>query len=314
MTSGLSLSSSRKTAAAGVGYALASALGFSTLGIFASTLYGLGFSVQETLAWRFTFASVFLWAFLAVRTAAGRIRAGRAGIRDGEGGKKPSLWPLLLLAIFGFAPQAGLYFLTLRLLSPGLTSLLLYLYPAFVLVFSAVLFRKKPAKNQFAALGLSLAGSVVTFFRAGRYPPEGLALGVLVAVSYAAYLTVGEKILKRHDPFFSTAVIMTVAGIAYWTWALLSGKAVRAPVTAPEWLLVAGIALAATVLPITTLFFAMNKIGASDVSLVSMIEPVATVVLSTLLLGERIGLNQAIGGALIVGGVLSLQLFSRRED
>ncbi|MCE1206621.1 MAG: hypothetical protein LWX00_04370, partial [Spirochaetia bacterium] len=41
----------------GVLLSVVSALCFSTLGIFATALYSMGFSVQQALAWRFTLSS-----------------------------------------------------------------------------------------------------------------------------------------------------------------------------------------------------------------------------------------------------------------
>jgi len=292
----------------GVGLALLSALGFSTLGIFATTLYSAGFSVPQTLAWRFTIASAFLWAAIAARRALRR-DAAAAGARTAGRGRRLAL--LLLLALFGFTPQAGLFFLTVKLLAPGITSLLLYLYPAFVLLLMAIFMRKRPTRGQLAALVLSFAGCLVTFIAPGAYPLGGLLLGVLVAVSYGAYLVAGEKILAGYDPIFATAVIMTVACAVYWGIVAVSGIPVRAPGTFAEWGGVAGIALMATVLPITTLFAAIKRLGAADVSLVSTIEPVCTVLLSAVLLGERLTMNRIAGGLLIVGGVVALQRLGR---
>lgn len=277
--------------------ALASSVGFSTLGIFAKLIYGEGFSVPLALAWRFTVASVFLWAILGLASRTKSARRPPLGRR---------LVPVMLLGIFGFAPQAGLYFLTIKLLDPGITSLLLYLYPSCVILLSFFLFKRKPSKVQAASLALSLAGCALTFFKPGAYPLAGLALGALVAVAYGAYLVVGERVLVGVDPIRGTAVIMLEAAVVYWTIAAISGP-LRAPSSLPAMAGVLGIALLSTVLPITTLFASMRAIGASDASLVSTIEPVLTVALSAAVLGERLGPAQACGGALILAAVLVLR-------
>ena len=148
---------------AGIAFALISALGFSTLGIFAASLYAAGFSVPQTLAWRFTIASAFLWAALGLRKAI------RPGIHAGGKGKN-AFRNLMLLAFFGFTPQAGLFFLAVKMLAPGISSLLLYLYPAFVLLLLVIFFRRKPTKGQLIALTMSFLGCIVTFFSPGDYP------------------------------------------------------------------------------------------------------------------------------------------------
>lgn len=298
--------------AAGIGFALVSALGFSTLGIFAMSLYSYGFSVPQTLSWRFTVASLFLWLVLGLRKAI----AMREPVSEGNGAgprRRKDIRNLLVLALFGFTPQAGLYFLTVKMLAPGITSLLLYLYPAFVLLLTALIFHRKPTKGQILALALSFLGCTVTFFKPGAYPILGLLLGVLVAIAYSIYLVWGEKVLAGFNPLFSTAVIMTVAGIVYWAWLFASGQKVKAPDTLIEWLFVVGIALVATVLPVTTLFAAMKRAGAANTSLVSTVEPVITVLLSAFFLGEELTASRIVGGLFIIGGVVALRLFAQKK-
>lgn len=298
---------SPKLTGAGIAFALISALGFSTLGIFAASLYAVGFSVPQTLAWRFTIASAFLWVVLGFRKAL------RPEIQVGGKGKN-AFRNLMLLAFFGFTPQAGLFFLAVKMLAPGISSLLLYLYPAFVLLLSAIFFRRQPTKGQLIALTMSFLGCIVTFFSPGDYPLAGLLLGVFVAITYSGYLVFGEKVLAGFDSIFSTAVIMSVAAIFYWTLILVAGLPTRLPAGFSEWLPIVGIALVATVWPITTLFVAMKKAGAANVSLLSTIEPVSTVFLSALLLGETLTMNRLWGGLFIIGGVVALRLFSAKKS
>ncbi|MFA5851740.1 MAG: DMT family transporter [Spirochaetales bacterium] len=304
--------------AVGISFALVSAICFSTLGIFASSLYGLGFSVPQTLAWRFTVASIFLWGALAARKVAHLSGPRRqegfqtAGKAERPGERARAFRNLLLLALFGFSPQAGLYFLTVKLLAPGITSLLLYLYPAFVLLLSAIFLRKKASVGQILALSMSVIGCMITFFTPGNYPLIGLILAVLVALAYGGYLVVGEKVFAGFDSLFSTAVIMTVAGLVYWAWLVAARLPIKTPAGVQEWLLIAGIALIATALPITTLFAAMKRAGAANTSLISTIEPVATVLLSGIFLGERLTGNRIVGGLFIIAGVIALRLFSRK--
>ncbi len=285
-------------AGAGVLLALLSATSFSTLGIFAKLIYAEGFSTSQVLAWRFTGAAAFLWAWILLSER--RLPPLR-----------PNL-PILALGLLGFSPQAGLYFVTLRFLDAGITSLLLYLYPSFVVLLSAAFLRRRPSRVQLAALALSLTGCVATFFRTGRYPAVGIGFGILVALTYAAYLVVGERVLEGRNPVHSTAFIMTAASAAYWALTAAAGG-FKVPGSASSVLGLAGISVVATVIPIVTLFGAMQRIGASNTSLVSTVEPLMAVLLSALVLGERFGIQQVAGGVLIVAAVVLIQAAARRR-
>lgn len=280
----------------GILLALVSSAGFSTLGLFAKLVYGQGFSVAGTLAWRFTLAAAFLWVVVV---------AARRPLPK-------KVWPVLLLGLVGFSPQAGLYFVTLRFLDPGITSVLLYTYPSFVVLFGFALWKKKPTKIQLVALALSLAGCVVAFWKSGSYPAAGVALGIAVGISYAAYLVAGEKVLAGVDSISGTALVMSVAACVYWVAAIAS-DGVRLPDTGAAIGGLACIALLATVIPIVTLFSSMNLIGAADTSLVSTLEPVLTILLSAIFLGERLGAAQLAGAVLVLSAVLILALSARKK-
>ncbi|HPE36882.1 MAG TPA: EamA family transporter [Spirochaetales bacterium] len=284
--------------AAGVGLALVSATSFATLGLLAKFVYAEGFSVPQALAWRFTIAASALWLWLLARGGWKR------SARDYRSA--------LLLGALGFSPQAGLYFLTVRHLDPGLASLLLYLYPAFVVGLSALVFGERPRSRQLAALILALAGCVLTLGARGSYPVIGYVFGVAVAASYAAYLVAGERVLARLDPVFATTCVMTAAALVYWVVTLIDGST-RLPSGPGSVFGLLGLAMLATVLPIVTLFAAIKAIGASDASLVSTVEPLVTIALSAVFLGERLSAVQLAGGAFILAGVLALNLPERRR-
>jgi drug/metabolite transporter (DMT)-like permease len=114
----------------GVLLAAVSAITFSTLGLFAKLAYSQGMAPAQALAWRFSLAALVLWIAL--------VRKGghRRPFRDYR--------DIVLLGLLGFSPQAGLYFLAVRYLDPGIASLLLYLYPAFVVGLGFLLFGKRP--------------------------------------------------------------------------------------------------------------------------------------------------------------------------
>jgi drug/metabolite transporter (DMT)-like permease len=288
-----------RSRAKGVLLALVSAVSFSTLGLFAKLAYSQGMAPAQALAWRFSLAALVLWILL--------VRKGghRRPFRDYR--------DIVLLGLLGFSPQAGLYFLAVQYLDPGIASLLLYLYPAFVVALGFLLFGKRPRKAQLLALAASLAGCVLTLWTRGVYPVIGYAFGLGVAISYAAYLVVADRLLSRFDPIFSTANIMASAAAVYWVVTLATG-AFLLPDSMPAVAGIVGIAVVASVIPIVTLFASIRLIGSADYSLVSTVEPLFTVMLSALLLGERLTGLQFAGGAFILTGVLILNLGRKGES
>lgn len=282
----------------GVILAVVSAVTFSTLGLFAKLAYSQGMVPAQALAWRFSLAAVILWAIVLGR--GGQRRPARE-YRDA-----------LLLGALGFSPQAGLYFVAVKFLDPGIASLLLYLYPAFVVGLSLVFLKRRPRRAQLAAMVASGIGCVLTLWTRGDYPAIGYAFGLAVAISYAGYLVAGERVLATLDPVFATTNVMSAAAVVYWIITLASG-AFFLPSTPLAIAGVVGIATIGSVIPIITLFASIRLIGSADASLVSTIEPLCTVLLSALLLGERFSGLQLAGGALILAGVVILNFKPRRR-
>ena len=288
--------------------AIISAISFSTLGIFAELLYYHGFSVLCALAWRFLVAALFLWFVVYIRKhIKSKSILAKSDIekRKDDHGQQGRWKSVFLLGLFGFSPQAGLFFLTVKILDPGITSLLLYLYPSFVFLIIFVWQHQKPKRIQVLALALSFMGCMLTFWKAGSYPIIGLALGILVAVAYAVYLVVAEHVLDGVDSLWATAIIMTAAALVYLCLALLEDTFLI-PSSTEQFLIVLCIAIMASVLPIVTLFIAMQYLGARDTSIISTIEPVFTNILSILILGEKVTIQRIIGGVSILAGVLIL--------
>ena len=72
-------------------------------------------------------------------------------------------------------------------------------------------------------------------------------------------------------------------------------------------LLVLAISVVSTALPITLFLVGLRHVGAGRAAVLSTIEPLVTVLLAALVLEERIGLHQLVGGALILTAILWLR-------
>ena len=68
------------------------------------------------------------------------------------------------------------------------------------------------------------------------------------------------------------------------------------------------LALIATVIPTFMLSYALKKIGANNVAIISSVGPVSTIVQAHFVLGEPIFTEQVIGTVLVLIGVLLLSI------
>jgi drug/metabolite transporter (DMT)-like permease len=159
------------------------------------------------------------------------------------------------------------------------------------------------------ALALALAGMVLTVAPslAGPAPaaqPAGVAFAVAAAAIYAVYIVAGARLGREVAALPMSAVVIGSAGLVFVAACAWRGPAW--PQSAAGWLAIAGIALVSTVAAITLFFAGLERIGPTRASTLSTLEPLVTVSLAALVLGETIAPLQVAGGALILAAVVLL--------
>lgn len=290
--------SSTRDRRAGLLFCLAAASGFSTIGILAKLAYAAHVNIGTLLAARFLLTSVVLW--LIVVATRQSIPSGRA-LAAGLG-----------LGLVGFGLQVTLLFVSLERIDAALSSLLFYAYPAMVTAGALLIGRERATMPRLAALGVALAGVALVFSGAGTSHRDttGVLLSLASAFLYALIILAVDRLGRRTAPLALSAVVSTGAATTF----LVSGLVLRnlqLDVRPQGWGAVIAIALA-TALPLAAFYRGIALTGPSTASILLTVEPVLTVVLAALVLGERLGVAQLLGGGLVLSAVVLLQL-SRRE-
>lgn len=284
-------------------FVVASALAFGAMAIFARFAYADGVDTWTLLALRFPIAAACLAAL--------------AGATRGAWPQRRDLGLAVAMGGVGYAGQAATFFSALQFAPAGLVALLLYLHPALVALLAAAFLHERMTLSRVGALALALAGLALTVAPAltggsGGYPRlmHGIALGVAAAAIYSGYIVVGTRLTTRVSPLALSAVICASASVVFALVAAVNGP--RWPATPTGWAAVTGIALVSTVLAISLFFAGLARVGATRAATLSTVEPVFTLLLAAIVLGERIAPVQLAGGALILGAVLLLARAPRR--
>jgi drug/metabolite transporter (DMT)-like permease len=274
----------------GILFIMVSAISFGAIALFARIAYEAGSDPISVLFFRFSIASVVMIPFVFARNTTfprGRFLLG-----------------LMLMGGLGYVGQSFCYFTALTMASAGLVAILLYLYPAIVALFSALLFKERFTGLKVLALVLALAGTVLTIGPEGRGQPLGIALAMTAPFIYSTYILVGSRITKEVGILSSSAVVMISASLVFG--GLVAAKGLNVPHTAAGWGSVFTIALVGTVVAIITFFAGLERIGPTNASVLSTFEPVTTVVLAAVFMGETVGPLRIAGGALILMAVVLL--------
>lgn len=273
----------------GVGLVGVSSAAFGTLAIFGRFAYDDGLDVFTIMFFRFTLAAVLMGGVLAVR---------REPLPP-----RTAVLRLVGMGAVGYVGQAFSYLTALHYASAGLVALLLYLYPVFVAGLSAVFLHERLNGRQLAALGVALVGVVLTVGPEGGQL-LGVVLAVLAAVIYSVYILVGTQVMRQVSAMQSSTIIFASAGVMSGLLMLLKGP--QLPQTSTGWLMIGGIVVVATIVPVATFLAGLKRVGPTTAATLSTLEPVVTVLLAALLLHEFPQPVTLVGGVLILAAVLVL--------
>ena len=130
----------------------------------------------------------------------------------------------------------------------------------------------------------------------------GDGLGILAGLFYAGYLLALTRAANRVSTVRIMAVSTTVAALALAPYAWGTAENFM-PQSAHGWLILVGLALIAHVLGQSLVAYGFAHLPASFSSVSLLTQPVFAAVYAWALLGEAIGPNQLVGGAIVLLGI-----------
>ncbi|WP_044747739.1 EamA family transporter [Bacillus alveayuensis] len=235
-----------------------------------------------------------------------------------KGFKPQSIWAdkkqrihLLTFGIIGMLGVQYTYFASIATGNAATATLLQYLAPVYIVLYTILKEKTKPSKEVWLAVLLALIG---TFLLITNGSIEGLQVsfvsiiwGVLSGIALAFYTLSSAQLLKKWHS-------MVVVG-----WGMLIGGTSMTLITFPAtvsnivwgidtWLLILFVVFFGTLLAFWLFVESIRHLSPTESSLLSSVEPLSAVIASIVFLNVTFGLFQAIGGLCIILTVFVLSL------
>ena len=286
--------------------ALFSAMCFGSLAVLMALAYDAGAEPLQLMVWRFTTATVLLAGYLAV-TSRADLRVGRA-----------DLGRFALLSVGGYGIASLCFAFALWFIDASIAAILLYTYPAMVVLTERFLTGEKLTPSRLAAVAMTFVGCALViqpFGAQAAVDPRGVLLGLGAAVGYASFSILSQRLLHRRS---RSSVMVYMLGFTALLGAgavLLTGASLAPTGWEPQvWLILGAMVVFPTFLAIIFYFSAIRSLGAPQAAIVSTFEPVFTLLLAALVLSEALDAVQLVGAALVLSGVLVAEWGARRAQ
>jgi drug/metabolite transporter (DMT)-like permease len=214
--------------------------------------------------------------------------------------------PLGLLGVFA---NQLLFIEGLKRTTAAHSAILIALLPLYVLVLATLARQERISVRKAAGIAVASGGVVLVASDHGLGPGSGTLFGDLITMAgglaFAAYTVAGRPVVRDLGPLATTSLAFLGGGTAVllvtWPAALRASWRALSPA---GWGGLAFVVLGATVLAYLLYYLALDRLEPSKVAAFMYLQPVIAALAAWLLAGEALTARFAMGGSLILAGVL----------
>ncbi len=289
----------------GLTFGVASAASFGTSGAFATSLIRAGWSPSAAVLTRVTVAAAVL-AIPALAQLRGQWHVIRGDARFA-----------LTFGVFAVAVPQLCYFEAVQRIPVGVALMLEYLGTALVVVWMWLRHGQRPGWLTVGAAAVAIVGLALVLDLGGvrTVDPVGVLWGLGASIGLAAYFVLSASTRHSLPPlaFAWSGLTVGAATLAVLgTVGVVPLVASRSDVALAgghvSWLVpVVGLSLVAGAFAYLSGIVAARLLGARLASFVGLVEVLAAVGLAWVLLGQVPTMLQAVGGTLLLAGVVALR-------
>ncbi len=228
---------------------------------------------------------------------------------------RDALGPLALMGFVGIAFHQLIQAYALTLTSAVNTGWLIGLTPIWSAILAALLLKERFGARKVAGLvaGFAGAGLVVTRGELGTrllaLPATRGDLIILAStLNWAIYTVLGHGTIRRLGPTRATAGAMLLGWLMLLpAFVAFAGWNDYARLSAGGWLAILFLGIACSGLGYLFWYGALERVEATRGAAFLYLEPLVTLAAAVALLGEPVGVTTAVGGLLVLGGVVAVQ-------
>jgi drug/metabolite transporter (DMT)-like permease len=291
----------------GFGLVAVSGVSYAVQGILGKWAYTEGANVSTVLTLRYVIAAMVIALIVFGQKL---LQPAKSEPLDLEKRRLPALIVLGLLWI----PNSLFFFMALELIPASTAALIVFVFPALVVLWESVFFKVPLNRWKLGSLVLAFLGCALTvdplsaFAVTATFSWLGVLFALTSAFSNSWYTIVAGMFTKGLSGMVVSLYIMPVAAIAFTIYSLSTGNFLFS-MSVGAWVACSSIGLL-TIFSVVTYLIGLKVIGASKASITASTEPASSIFLAFLFLAEPLTAAKLLGGALIIFAIL---LLTRRQ-
>ena len=219
-----------------------------------------------------------------------------------------------LLGILGVAASNYLYYLAIQRTNVATAIILQYTAPVWVLLYTVVRGAQRPSLRRISAVGLAVVGCALAVGLVGsgalRMDTVGVIAALLAAFSFAFYNVGGHSVLARYDRW-KVLLWVLVATSAFWMFVNPPWRIIAAHYGREQWAFMLIFSLISVLGPFSCYFAGLQHLEPTRAIVASCLEPVFSIVIAALALGELLRPFQTVGIVLVLVAIVLIQLPER---
>lgn len=263
---------------------------WGTIGIF---VRGIALSSLEIAFFRAIIGSLFLFLLGIIRQEKFEIKSLKKNL------------PILLLSGAVIGVNWIMLFQGYKYTTISNATLSYYFAPVFIAIFSFLILKEKLSTKRVicifgAMIGLFLilqSGEKSSVSSYNHF--KGISYGLSGAVLYAIVVLLNKQV-KGLSSFKITLIQLFVAGIVLLPFILKQNTLDLRTVDVKSWLLILLVGIIHTGIAYLLYFSSIKNVEGQSIAILSYIDPISAVLISSVFLGETMGIFQMLGGAIIL--------------
>jgi drug/metabolite transporter (DMT)-like permease len=254
---------------------------------------------------RVTYACLVLMTILIARRG---VRALLLPRRD--------LITMLLIGTLGMAASNYFYYLAIQRTNVATAIIVQYTAPVWVLLYMVGRGLQKPTLQRIGAVGFGIVGIALAIDlihgNALRLDALGVGAALLAAFSFSYYNIAVHDVLTRHDRWKILLWAVLIATV-FWMAVNPPWKIAAAGYSRSQFEFLALFSLISMLGPFSCYFAGLQHLEPTRAVVTSCLEPVFSILIAAIFLGERVNGTQVIGIVLVLGAIILAQLPDRAD-